>query len=61
MMAYLNGISGEEIKMFQILKSFSDEYLLTQSIQQKTPQDGNILDLCFTNTSYLVHPDVRRL
>ena len=54
-MSEKNGISGEERKMFQILKSLSDEYLLTQSIQQKTHRDGNILDLCFTNNSYLVH------
>ena len=49
------GISGDETNMIQNMQTIVDEFFLEQLIDTSTHQDGNILDLIFTNNKDLLH------
>ena len=49
------GISGDETNMIQNMQTIVDEFFLEQLIDTSTHQDGNTLDLIFTNNKDLLH------
>jgi len=49
------GISSDETNMIKSLKETVDNFFLEQLVDQTTHQDGNMLDLLFTNNSEIIH------
>ena len=49
------GACKDEQNMVRSLYDVTLEYFLTQQIDQPTHKNGNVIDLLFTNNSYLIH------
>ena len=49
------GISQEETKMIECIKTMVDDFLLEQIVDHPTHKDGNLLDLLFTNNREIIH------
>ena len=50
-----SGISSKETEMIESIQETVDEFLLEQLVDQPTHEDGNMLDLFFTNNPDILH------